>query len=68
VGLEYEPTSDSLVTVAGMLHEKLEHIPVVGDECTWSGFAIRVVEVAERGRLQVVMTKVQDDGAEVEGR
>jgi putative hemolysin len=57
LGMEYEPESDELVTLAGLLHEKLEHIPTVGDECSWRGYRIRVIEVLKRGRLRAALTK-----------
>jgi putative hemolysin len=57
LGMEYEPESDELVTLAGLLHEKLEHIPTVGDESTWRGYRIRVIEVLKRGRLRAALTK-----------
>jgi putative hemolysin len=59
LGMEYEPESDELVTLAGLLHEKLEHIPAVGDECTWRGYRVRVIEVSKRGRLRAVLTREQ---------
>ncbi len=57
LGMEYEPESDELVTLAGLLHEKLEHMPAVGDECTWRGFRVRVIEVSKRGRLRAMLSK-----------
>lgn len=52
---EYEPTPDGLVTVAGMLHEQLEHIPEPGDECLWEGYHLRVTDVSENGSLKVLL-------------
>ena len=57
LGIEYEPDSNELVTLGGMLHEKLEHIPAIGDECTWRDFRVRVIEVSKRGRLRAMLTK-----------
>jgi CBS domain containing-hemolysin-like protein len=57
LGMEYEPDADELVTLAGLLHEKLEHIPAVGDESSWRGYHIRVIEVLKRGRLRAALTK-----------
>jgi putative hemolysin len=57
LGMEYEPDADELVTLAGLLHEKLEHIPAVGDESRWRGYHIRVIEVLKRGRLRAALTK-----------
>jgi putative hemolysin len=59
LGIEYEPESDELVTLAGLLHERLEHMPSVGDECSWRGFRVRVIEVSKRGRLRAAITKEQ---------
>ena len=38
LGIDYEPGSDELVTLAGLLHERLEHMPTVGDECSGRDF------------------------------
>ena len=57
LGLEYEPEPGGQVTVSGMLNDRLEHIPVVGDECTWCGYRLRVFEVFRRGQLRVTVAK-----------
>jgi putative hemolysin len=59
LGIDYEPGSDELVTLAGLLHERLEHMPTVGDHCSWQGFEVRVIEVSKRGRLRAAITKEQ---------
>jgi putative hemolysin len=41
------------VTVAGILQERLQRIPVEGDELLWSGFHFRVLEANEAGALKV---------------
>jgi len=41
------------VTVAGILQEKLQRIPVEGDELLWSGFRFRVLEAGEGGGAKV---------------
>jgi putative hemolysin len=56
LGFEYEPTADGLLTVAGMLHEQLESIPQVGDECVWAGYRFKVIETTERGKLRVMVS------------
>ena len=56
--IDYEPTSDGQITVAGMLHEQLERIPAVGDECEWRGFRIRVIDLSERGKMRVMVSKL----------
>jgi len=59
LGIEYDADSDGLVTLAGLLQEKLEHLPTVGDECNWYGFRIRVIEVSKRGRLRAMLIRDQ---------
>jgi putative hemolysin len=59
LGIEYDADADGLVTLAGLLQEKLEHLPAVGDECRWHNFRIRVIEVSKRGRLRAMLTKDQ---------
>jgi Mg2+/Co2+ transporter CorB len=56
LGFEYEPTIDGLLTIAGMLHEQLERIPQVGDECEWAGYRFKVIETTERGKLRVMVS------------
>lgn len=41
------------VTVAGILQEQLQRIPVEGDELLWSGFHLRVIEVGDAGAAKV---------------
>ena len=41
------------VTVAGLLQERLQQLPAVGDEVVWSGFQFRVIEVGEAGSIKV---------------
>ena len=53
LGLDYEPAPDGVVTVAGMLHDQLEHMPEPGDECRWQGYSFRVAAVSENGSLTV---------------
>src|SRR5690606_21663074 len=36
-----------IVTVAGILQERLQRIPLEGDELLWSGFHFRVIEVGD---------------------
>ncbi len=40
------------VTVAGILQERLQRIPVEGDELSWSGFHFRVLESGESGAVK----------------
>ena len=55
--LKYQPTADGLVTVAGMIQEKLEEIPKVGDECLWRGYRIEVIDVSRRGQMKVAVSQ-----------
>jgi putative hemolysin len=41
------------VTVAGLLQERLQRLPTVGDEVLWSGFHFLVVDVGDAGTLEV---------------
>jgi CBS domain containing-hemolysin-like protein len=41
------------VTVAGILQEQLQRIPVEGDELLWSGFYFRVLEAEDSGAVKV---------------
>lgn len=56
LGFEYEPTAEGLVTVAGLLHDELERLPEVGDECHWSGFRFRVIDTPGRGKIRVMVS------------
>lgn len=63
--LEYEPTPDNLVTVAGLLYEELEHLPEVGDEIAWRGYVMKVIEAGPNARLRVMMARQEapEEGA-----
>jgi CBS domain containing-hemolysin-like protein len=41
------------VTVGGLLQERLQRLPEVGDEVLWSGFRFHVIEAGEAGSLEV---------------
>ena len=45
--------SSRSVTVAGILQEELQRIPVDGDELVWSGFHFRVLEAGDAGAVKV---------------
>lgn len=45
--------SSRSVTVAGILQEELQRIPVEGDELVWSGFHFRVLEAGDAGAVKV---------------
>lgn len=57
LGMDYEPAADGLITVSGMLSDQLEQIPVVGDECNWRGYRIKVIDVSQRGKLRAMVSK-----------
>lgn len=46
------PESKS-ITVAGVLQEVLQRVPVTGDQCQWGPFRMRILETAPRGDLVV---------------
>jgi CBS domain containing-hemolysin-like protein len=56
--LQFTSTTDGLVTVAGLLHEQLEHLPQVGDRCIWRGFEFEVTETKQRGEVRVMVSRV----------
>ncbi|MDA0834579.1 MAG: CNNM domain-containing protein [Planctomycetota bacterium] len=58
LNLAYEPDEEGQTTVAGLLQQELEHIPKVGEECTWNGYRIRVISSSPRGSLRVIIFKV----------
>lgn len=62
LGVDYEPTADGLVTVSGLLHDLLERLPVVGDECAWSGWRIKVIDVLDRGKVRVMVAPIDEGG------
>ncbi|BBO34001.1 CNNM domain-containing protein [Lacipirellula parvula] len=41
------------VTVAGVMQEELQRIPVEGDELVWSGFHFRVLEAGDAGDVKI---------------
>jgi len=50
------PASKS-VTVAGVIQEVLERLPLPGDQCRWGPFHFRVLDVPQRGQLLVELTR-----------
>jgi len=66
LGIEFEPEKDGLVTLAGMLLDELERLPMVGDECRWRGYTIRVIDVSKQGQLRVMLSTDSDAGARTE--
>ncbi len=56
LGIDFEPSEAGTHTVAGLLNEQLERIPVEGDSCHWKGYRFTVVEVFRPGAF---LTEVQ---------
>jgi putative hemolysin len=44
------------VTLAGVIQETLERLPVEGDECRWGPFHFKVLEAPRRGQLLIELT------------
>lgn len=64
---EFDPGPDNLLTVAGLLHEQLERIPVVGDECISHGHVFRVISVNKKGGVRAMVSRVTSEaGSESE--
>jgi Mg2+/Co2+ transporter CorB len=57
LGMEYDPDEEEFVTVVGMMHEELEHLPAVGDACQWRGYQVKVIEAIARGRVRVMLSQ-----------
>jgi CBS domain containing-hemolysin-like protein len=53
--LDFEPTGESQLTVAGLLHEEFERFPQIGDECVWEGFRFKVIDADRRGKLRAIV-------------
>ncbi len=58
LGVHYEPTHDGPITVSGLLHELLERLPAVGDECVWHDWRIKVIDVLDRGKVRVMIAPI----------
>ncbi len=65
LNIDYDPDSESLVTLSGMLQEEFEQIPQIDDECTWRGFRIKVIEVAKRGKLRAMVSREDEPDHQV---
>jgi CBS domain containing-hemolysin-like protein len=63
LGMEYDPDEEDFVTVVGMMHEELEHLPAVGDFCQWRGYTVKVIELIGRGRVRVMVTRPSQNEA-----
>ncbi len=65
MNIDYDPPEGGLTTVAGLLHEELEKIPVEGDSCQWQGYKIEVTQSNGRGRIKVKLSKPNLDAIPV---
>jgi len=52
------PPSKS-VTVAGVVQEMLERLPLAGDECDWGPFHFKVLDAPLRGQIIVELTMIE---------
>ena len=66
VGIDADLDSDDRITVTGLLHDELERIPAIGDECTWYGFVFRVIEINARGMLRAMIFAQHEDQTQPE--
>lgn len=57
LGIDYDSSGEGLVTLTGLLHEELEHIPQMGDEVVWRGLKIKIINVNERGQLRAMIMR-----------
>ena len=49
------------VTVAGIVQQKLQHLPGVGDACRWGPFQFKVIDAPERGQMMVQLSRTDDE-------
>ncbi len=56
---QIQPPATHCVTVAGVVQQVLERLPVRSDECQWGPFHFKVVEVPLRGQLLIELTMSQ---------
>lgn len=61
-GLTLPPTRH--FTIAGVLQERLERVPRVGDECDWGPFRLRVVQVRRDKPIVVELRRLLEEEAE----
>ena len=59
--IEFDAGSETQTTIGGMLNEHFERFPEVGDEITWRGHVIRVIEVADKGQFRAMVSPVPDE-------
>ena len=59
--LQMELPRTKNVTVAGVLLESLQRLPIPGDECRWGTLLFRVSEVHDRGQMIVELSQVDSE-------
>lgn len=65
IGVDFEVRDDGLLTIAGLMHDRLERFPEVGDECLWEGYLLRVTFAGEPGdALQVEVMPAKTSASE----
>ena len=52
--ISYE-ADDETNTLAGLFHDELERIPVVGDVITWEGWILTAIQVTPRGQVRALI-------------
>lgn len=55
------------VTMAGVVQEVLERLPLAGDRCRWGPFALEVLTAPDHGQLRVRLTLAPNDESAEEG-
>ena len=50
-------TASKSVTVAGLMQEQLQRVPVAGDTCTWQGFELAVLDFGSQRMLTIEMRR-----------
>ena len=56
--IPYDADEDALTTLAGLFHDELERIPVVGDRICWGGWYFTAIDVTPRGQVRALVEPV----------
>jgi len=62
--LEMELPPSRSTTLAGVVQETLQRLPIEGDSDRWGPFVFRVIEASDRAHLLVELTRVEDSHVE----
>ncbi len=57
--IPFDGEDDTLNTLAGLFHDELERIPVVGDRVVWEGWIFTAIEVTPRGQLRALIAAAE---------